>query len=117
MLQAWFCSNSASARFVQWLAALAVSLVAVVLLLVIVIYVVGFFYTQAHPDALLEKDFGYGLVMMATLSISLICAMPIMAFLAWRVKKAITLKSAPNKALHRKNQPSFRCAALRLFFR
>jgi len=27
------------------------------------------------------------------------------------------LHGSPNKALHRKNQPPFRCAALRLFFR
>lgn len=61
----------------QWLAALALSGVLCILAILVILGAVGSVYIENNPVAAFEEDLGYGLLMVCTLIVSAIAALPV----------------------------------------
>ena len=71
----------------QWLTSLALSGAAAILAVLLVLEIVDSVYIGRNPVASVEEDLGYGLVMIVTLFVSAIVALPIWGVLAWQIRR------------------------------
>jgi len=89
-MQNWLASKIIARKVIQWIISLVVALCVALGFILIVLQLVHWYYISSHPIALEEKDLGYGLVMVLSLCLAAIGAIPIAGFSLWRFRKFIS---------------------------